>query len=60
MLIYDYTCKSCGEKYYYRTDTPYHGEPLPCPNCESTEFELSVEPIKQEAGWGSCSTVRFG
>jgi putative FmdB family regulatory protein len=61
VLIYDYKCKKCGDQYYYRTDAPYSGESLQCPDCGSEDFELSQEPISENySGWGSCSTMKFG
>lgn len=62
MMIYNYKCKQCEAEYYYRTDIPYTGEKIKCPECSGTDCEITEYNPQADnyAGWDTCTSGSFG
>ena len=48
MLVYEYKCNQCLKEYYLRTDVPYAGAKIQCPNCSAEDFTVSDQPLPQD------------
>jgi putative FmdB family regulatory protein len=57
MPIYEYQCKPCGAKFEKLVRTMSSTEPVPCPECNSTQTAraLSVFAVSSEAGASKAS-----